>query len=104
MTRLDVIAGVERRECVAYRLIASRAGRRRVLGEVDPSRVDEAKRKWQAAMRGWSVTAEMETFRRWVTGGDDETSGRGGYGTAPRPDPTTTVPSTVPTVPKETQL
>ena len=88
MTRLDVIQGVHREECVAYRLVARRGGRVKHLGEVDETRVEQAVRTWQSAMRGWSVTAELETFRRWVSGGDETPANTG---RAPNP--------TVPTVP-----
>lgn len=101
MTRLDVIQGAHREECVAYRIVARRKGRTKHIGEVKPADVEREVARWQSAMRGWSVTAELETFRRWVSGGDEETPGRGGYGTAPRPGQTPSVP-TVPTVPKET--
>lgn len=70
MTRLDVIAGVERRECVAYRIVARRGCHVRHLGETGEDGRDEAVATWQAAMRGWTVTAEEEHFHRWVSGNE----------------------------------
>lgn len=70
MTRLEAIGGAHVEQRTAYRIVARRGHRLRVIGE---STVDDAPQTvatWQAAMRGWSVTAEEEHHQRWVSGDD----------------------------------